>query len=57
MTDAPDPKRLEHLDESITKLRHDLEEIDSRVEDDRKFIDDGAASPDSEVDNTIVPPG
>jgi hypothetical protein len=57
MTDAPDPKRLEDLDEAIAEVKQELVDLDSTHEAERKFIDDGTMSPDSEVDNTIVPPG
>ena len=56
MSDSPDPQRLEQLDESITKLEGELHDLDPATDEDQKFIDDGA-TPDSEVDNTIVPPG
>jgi hypothetical protein len=57
MTDAPDPKRLQELDENIAEVKAELQDLDSTAADERTFIEDGARSPDSEVDNTIVPPG
>jgi hypothetical protein len=57
MPDAPDPKRLEDLDKAIAEVKEELQDLDSTAADERTFIEDGARSPDSEVDNTIVPPG
>ena len=57
MTDsAPDPKRLEQLDEAIAEVKDELHDLEG-AENDQKFVDDGSKSPDSEVDNTIAPPG
>ena len=57
MTDAPDPKRLEDLDKAIAEVKEELQDLDATTADERTFIEDGARSPDSEVDNTIAPPG
>ena len=57
MTDSPDSKRLEDLDAAIAEVREELKEIDPSTDAEQKFVDDGSASPDSEVDNTIAPPG
>lgn len=57
MTDSPDPKRLEELDQAIAEVKQELQDLDSSQPEGRTFIDDGRLSPDSEVDNTIVPPG
>jgi hypothetical protein len=56
MDDAPDPKRLEDLDKAIAEVKEELKDMDPVKADERTFLDDGS-SPDSEVDNTIVPPG
>jgi hypothetical protein len=55
-SDAPDAKRLEHLDEAIAEVKEELHDLEG-TEDEHRFVDDGSKSPDSEVDNTIAPPG
>jgi len=57
MTDEPDPKRLQDLDKAIAEVKEELQDLDSTAADERTFIEDGSRSPDSEVDNTIAPPG
>jgi hypothetical protein len=57
MTDSPDPKRLEHLDKAIAEVKDELQDLDPAAAEERLFIEDGSRSPDSEVDNTIAPPG
>ena len=56
-TDGPDPKRLEDLDKAIAEVKDELKDLDSTQDDERLFVEDGSRSPDSEVDNTIAPPG
>lgn len=56
MSDSPDPERLEQLDTSIAELKDALHDLDPTTDEERTFVDDGA-TPDEEVDNTIVPPG
>ena len=53
---APDPKRLEQLDEAISEVKDELHDLEG-TEDEHRFVDDGSKSPDSEVDTTIAPPG
>jgi hypothetical protein len=57
MSDEPDTKRLEDLDQAIAEVKEELKEIDPTAENEQKFVDDGSRSPDDEVDNTIAPPG
>ena len=57
MTDsAPDPQRLDKLDEAIAEVKDELHDLEG-TEDEHRFVDDGSKSPDEEVDNTIAPPG
>lgn len=57
MTDsAPDPQRLDKLDEAIAEVKDELHDLEG-TEDEHRFVDDGSKSPDAEVDNTIAPPG
>jgi len=50
-----DRKRLDELEEDIEEARHNTDEW--REQHEQHFIDEGADEDESEVDNTIVPPG
>jgi hypothetical protein len=53
---APDPTRLDKLDDAIAEVKDELHDLEG-TEDEHRFVDDGSKSPDEEVDNTIAPPG
>jgi len=60
MTDADkqveeDRKRLDKLEEEIEEVRHNTPEWKEQHE--QHFIDEGPGEDESQVDNTIVPPG